>query len=570
MLTMAKDKSKKLTKQEKSWVMYDWANSVYATNIMAAIYPIYFAAVCKGAGVNGDVWWGYGTSIATAVVAILAPILGSVADFKGMKKKLLGIFMILGVTFTLVMAVTPPDWLPIEEWKLMLIGYVVSYIGFAGANLFYDSFLTDVTTEERMDKVSAWGYAMGYIGGSTIPFLISIGVLLVMGMDNPVAVKISVVLTAVWWLIFSLPILFNVKQTHYIENDKGKFVSTTFKNLWHTLLDIFRNKAILLFIIAYFFYIDGVGTVIHMATSYGSTIGLGTVGMILALLVTQLVAAPCSILFSKLANMKKIGSLKMIAFAICVYIVICSVGFYMGYSLEQKQIPFDTGLDAAVAEYVVDDVAVAPEFESDAAAAEFDALLNGTEISSGLISQISADLPSPTRVEDIGAQFDAVLAEAAALEISDADKALITAYLNDYKTAVIGYVGDVANTQPYDDAINFSSALFWAMAVLVGTVQGGIQALSRSFFGKLVPAEKSNEYFGFFDIFGKFAAVIGPALYAFVRDMTGRPSLGILSLIILFAIGAIILICGRKKLSSAVKALESGNADTAPAEVIAE
>lgn len=277
--------AKRFTKQEKSWILYDWANSVYATNIMAAIFPIYFGAVCESAGVDNVQVWGYGTSVATLVVAVMGPVLGAVGDHKGMKKKLFTGFLAAGVLFTLMMAV-------FDQWQLLLAGYVISYIGFAGSCLFYDSFLTDVTTEERMDRVSSWGYAMGYIGGSTIPFVISIAVLLIMGMDNPAAVKFSVVITSVWWLIFSIPILKNVNQTHYIEAPASKLLSHTFQSLKKTLREIFRNKTIFIFIIAYFFYIDGVGTVIHMATSYGTNLGLDTTGMIIALLVTQIVAMP--------------------------------------------------------------------------------------------------------------------------------------------------------------------------------------------------------------------------------------------------------------------------------------
>ena len=425
--------TKKFTKQEKSWIMYDWANSVYATNIMAAIYPIYFTSVCKSSGVGGTEMWGYGTSIATFVIAILAPVLGAIGDYKGMKKRFFTFFMLLGVVFTLTMAI-------FDQWQMMLVGYIISYIGFAGANLFYDSFLTDVTTSDRMDKVSSWGYAMGYIGGSTIPFLISIVILLKMGMSNPNAVKISVVLTSLWWAAFSLPILKNVKQHYYVETPPSRLVATTFQNIGKTLKNIYINKTIFLFILAYFFYIDGVGTVIHMSTSYGKTLGLDSTKMILALLVTQIVAVPCSIYFSRLAN--KFGSIKMIGIAIIIYFFICGVGFYMGFSIEQAA----------------------------------------------------------------------------------------------------GFSVDAQNA-----ALNRSQILFWLMATMVGTVQGGIQALSRSYFGKLVPPEKSNEYFGFFDIFGKFATVIGPALVALFTRWTGRASIGILSISILFLLGILLLLIGKKR-----------------------
>lgn len=508
---MAKSKE---TKQERSWIFYDWANSVYATIIMAAIYPIYFAAVVP----DGDVWWGYGTSIATFTVALLAPVLGAVADYKGMKKKLFTFFLLLGVVFTSVMAIS-------DNWKLMLVGYIFSYIGFSGSCLFYDSFLTDVTTPERMDAVSAKGYAMGYIGGSTIPFLLAIALMMLVLPDNTaLAVKLSVVLTSVWWLVFSIPMLKNVEQTHSLGEIPPHFIRTTLKNVLHTFVQITRDKAILLFMIAYFFYIDGVGTVIHMSTAYGSTLGLGTTGMILALLVTQLVAAPCSIWFSKLSA--KIGSIKMIGIAIIVYFIICSVGFYMGFSLEAVQTPYSDCFGQAYS-------TLSPK------AADALRLLEDNGI---------AVLSSDTRAADFEELADRALAEA-----DPAVSAELKTVLPGVRTAVAEVLGSGDFELSYTRALGRSSMLFWMMAVLVGTCQGGIQALSRSFFGKLIPPEKSNEFFGFFDIFGKFAAVMGPALYAVIKSATGRSSFGILSLMLLFAIGGAVLLIGRRHFSELEK-----------------
>jgi len=423
------DSSKKFTKNERSWIMYDWANSVYATNILAVLFPLYFAAICQKNGADNLVLWSYGTAIATFAVAILAPFLGSLADHKGYKKKLFTTFLIIGVVFTLSNAF-------FSNYQLLLVGYIISHIGFSGSCLFYDSFLTDVTTSDRMDKVSSWGFAMGYIGGSTIPFIISIVILFIMGMENETAFKIVIILTSLWWLIFSIPLLKNVKQVHYVETKASTLMKSTLTNLVKTTKDIFANRKILLFIIAYFFYIDGVGTVISISTSYGAKLNLDAVSMILALLLTQIVAVPFSIVFGKLAV--KYGSIKMLTYAVGVYLLVCAVGFFMGFNIEQN-----TGLDA----------------------------------------------------------------------------------------------------------IRTSTILFWILAFLVGTVQGGIQAISRSHFGKLIPPERSNEFFGFFDIFGKFAAVIGPILVAMFTQLTGRDSIGVLSLVILFAIGGGILIFGRKTLA---------------------
>jgi UMF1 family MFS transporter len=296
-----------------------------------------------------------------------------------------------------------------------------------------------------MDKVSAWGFSMGYIGGSTIPFIISI--ILVMMADTffpgsaspgTTAVKISVYLTVVWWALFSIPILKNVKQKYFVSAPPKELVKTTLNNIWNTLKHILADKAMLYFMLAYFFYIDGVNSVIHMATAYGSTLGLDSTGMIVALLITQLVAVPFAIWFSKLAG--RIGSINMISIAIAVYFVICVVGFIMGFGVEE-----------------------------------------------GFLS------------------------------------------------------------------IQQALVLFFALAVLVGTCQGGIQALSRSFFGKLIPPKRSNEFFGFYDIFGKFAAFMGPALYALIASLTGRSSLGILSIIILFAAGGGFILGGRETLRVAEK-----------------
>lgn len=434
MSSKADRSEKRFTKAEKSWIMYDWANSIYATNIMAAIFPIYFA---MQADETGNKLYGFAVSAAALVVAVLAPILGAIGDFSGMKKKLFAGFLVLGLVFTAVMAA-------FEDWRLMLVGFILSRIGFSGSCLFYDSFLTDVTTPERMDRVSSWGYAMGYIGGSTIPFIISIAVMLLLN-QSVLSYKIAILIVVVWWAVFSIPFLKNVKQQYSVEDAPQALAKEAFRNAWKTFKDILKDKKILFFIIAYFFYIDGVDTIISMATNYGETLGLGAIGMILALLVTQIVAVPFSILFGNLA--KKVGAMRMIAIAVCVYFVITILGFFMGFNIEQAE-------------------------------------LSG---------------------------------------------------------------GDI------DAALRLSSTLFWILATLVGTVQGGIQALSRSYFGQLIPPERSNEYYGFLDIFGKFSCVIGPALYAATYAATGRASLGILSIIVLFFGGMVALFAGRKYMKAEEK-----------------
>ena len=412
-----------MTREELSWVMYDWANSVYATIMMAAIFPIYFTTVAGDAGQSGDYWWGLGTSGAMIIVAVFAPIVGAMADFAGYRKKLFTVFFALGVGFTLFSAF-------VDNWVLLLIGYAISHIGFAGGNLIYDSFLSEVTPPERMDKISGYGFAFGYIGGSTIPFLAGIAMMLFL--EETLAIKLSVALTAVWWGVFTIPFLKNVRQRHSIEKSQSQAITAAaFSSAVRTAKKIFRDKKILFYILAYFFYIDGVNTVINMSTAYGTTLGLDKMNMVLALLVLQFIAIPCSIFFSTLSQ--RFGSLKMIRAAVCGYLLICVVGFIMGFGLEREL--FSKG------------------------------------------------------------------------------------------TAI---------------------ALFWVLACMVGTVQGGIQAISRSYYCQMIPPENSGEFFGFFDIFGKFASVLGPLLYALVKGATNSSAFAISSIAFLFLVALILLGAGNR------------------------
>jgi UMF1 family MFS transporter len=444
--------------------------------MMAAVFSAFFTQLAKDAPHGGDYWWSIGTTISTLVVAIMAPIVGAFADYKGYKKKLFALFFVVGLVFTGACAL-------FDDWRLLLAGYILSHIGFSGSCLLYDSFLTDVTTPERMDKVSGWGYAMGYIGGSTIPFLVSIALInfnTQLGLSSAMAVKLSVLLTVVWWGLFSIPFFKNVKQTSYIEKPKGDMLRETFANIGRTAKKIGADKTLLFFIIAYFFYIDGVGTIISLATSYGTQLGLGMIGMILALLVTQIVAFPFSIWFAKFA--KKIGSLNMLTIAVAVYTLITIVGFFMGFVIERAEIPVKL---AALEQ----------------AGIQFGYTTNLTAINEQL---------SLAGIEDAAWNLEAV----------------------------------------YTSAISTSTFLFWLLATLVGTVQGGIQALSRSYFGKLVPPENSGEYFGFFEIFGKFAAIIGPLLYALTKSITGRSSFSILSIALLFIVALVIMLSGAERRSA--------------------
>lgn len=539
----AVQKSKRFTKIEKSWIMYDWANSVYATNIMAAIFPIYYAAVADDLG---NKWWGIGVSIASLICALLAPTLGAIADFKGFKKKILAAFISIGVVFTATMAF-------VGSWQWMLVGYVISHIGFSGSCIIYDSFITDVTTDERMDRVSAWGYAMGYLGGSTIPFVISIVVLMLNDFSVP-AIKFSILITSVWWALFSIPILKNVNQKHYVETPPKQLAKAAGRNLLDTAKKCVTDKGLLIYLIAYFLYIDGVGTVISLATNYGATLGLGTTGMILALLVTQIVAVPFSILFSKLAG--KFGAIRMIIAAIVVYFCICGVGFFMGTTVEPYQQDYagvirQSAAAETVAEAETRDAKTWNAVVSDLVENGKDSLAAEDRVAafhgeSGVFTEVLAQLNNQDSIVYVF-EDDAVRQKAiAAVERMEEQTKTFTS--------------DPSKQSGYAAAQKTASLLFWILAALVGTVQGGIQALSRSYFGKLVPQERSAEYFGFYDIFGKFAAVIGPLLYAMCYMLTDRASIGILSLIVLFAGGGILLVAGRKQLEKTERAVRERNA----------
>ena len=407
---------KKMTASERSWAFYDWANSAYTLIVVTAILPLYFKSSATQAGIDAatsTAYWGYANSFSTLIVSILAPILGTIADFKGFKKRFFIIFATLGVIFTLMLAVVPSD-----QWLVILICFIVTSIGFTGANIFYDSFLVDVTTEERMDRISANGYALGYVG-SIIPFVISIALIMtaqlnILPLSVTIASQIAFVITALWWGFFTIPMLKNVEQRYYVERVPNP-VSTSFKKIYSTFKNIKAYKPLFIFLIAYFFYIDGVHTVINMSTAFGSDLGISSTTLLIILFMTQVVAAPFTVLFGKLGG--KYSEKTMIMVGIFVYIIVCFYAYFL-----------DSALD------------------------------------------------------------------------------------------------------------------FWILAMLVGTSQGGIQAMSRSYFAKLVPKESSNEFFGFYSIFGKFAAIIGPLLVGVTAQYTGNTNSGVFSLVILFIIGAIILL----------------------------
>lgn len=414
-------KTLNLTSQEWSWVLYDVGNSAFIL-LVTAIVPIYFGSLTAAAGLAEEqrfAYWGYGLSIATIAVALLGPICGTLADHRGFKKPLFTGCMLLGA---LGCAALGGAW----SWLSFLVIFVVAKIGFNASLVFYDAMLPEITTESRMDNVSSMGYALGYIG-SVIPFVVCLIVVLNaqgFGLTTGSAMVIAFCITAAWWVVCTLPLLKSYRQKAYTEHT-GSALTATFRRLGRTFREVRKEKHIFLYLVAFFFFIDGVYTIIGMATTYGSSLGLDSTGLLLALLVTQIVAFPCSILFGKLSARYDTGLL----IKVCI---VC----YSGITLF------------------------------------------------GVFLQ--------------------------------------------------------------------SLWQFWVLAVLVGMFQGGIQALSRSYLGKIIPPERSGEYFGLMDIFGKGADAMGPALVAVITNLMGErtvslfgmelrgQNIGVGFLVILFAIGFIL------------------------------
>ena len=386
------------TKQEISWMMYDWANSAHSV-IVVTLLPIFFDTVAgyTADSVSSMSTWGYATSIAMAIVALSAPFLGVYGDIRGMRKRLFALFVGIGVVAVALLSFTPMmDFMSSTAAAgrvagLILALYIVSVIGFDASAIYYDAFLTDITTPERMDRVSTMGYGLGYIGGSTIPLVIFL-LMNLAGVPMLTCLAVIFAITAVWWLVFSLPLLKNCRQTSGKPYEKGD-VGRSLRGVGATVREIIANKPMLVYILAYFFYIDGVHTVISMATTYGTNLGLDDTGMMLALLLVQILGLPFCLLYIRLAA--RFGARTMVGVGVCVYMFICVFAFFMRELWQ-----------------------------------------------------------------------------------------------------------------------------FWLLAVLCATSQGGIQALSRSMFGKLLPdKDRSGEFFGFFDIFGKFSSIMGPALVGFVSAL---------------------------------------------------
>ena len=407
----------KLTSLEKGWILYDVGNSAFIL-MVSTLIPIFFNALAESAGIHEDLYlsyWGYAGSIATILVAIIGPVCGAMAD-RNNKRRIFLLCLLIGVLCCSMLG-------GMKDWSTFLAMFILARVGYSASIVFYDSMLPEITTEDRMDKISSLGYAFGYIG-SVIPFIACLVLVLMcgsFGLTQSTAMAIAFAIIALWWVGCSIPLLKDYTQTAFQEPTEEP-IRDAFRQLWNTLKEAKQEKHIFLYLLSFFFFIDGVYTIIDMATAYGAALGLDTTGLLLALLLTQFVAFPCSIIFGRLSS------------------------------------KYDSGL-------------------------------------------------------------------------------LI-------KVCIIAYTGITVF-----GIFLVSQWQFWVLATLVGMFQGGIQALSRSYLGKIIPAERSGEFYGLMDIFGKGASFVGMLLVSVVSQATAgitvdifgiqlqNENLAVGSLIVLFVIG---------------------------------
>ena len=320
---MEQTKKFSLTGLERAWILYDVGNSAFVL-MVATLIPIFFNALAEDGGLSSVeylAYWGYAASAVTIITAILSPILGTLADTRGFKKPIFTLCLVVGVAGCCAMGLAK-TWLP------FLLIFIFAKVGFSGSLVFYDSMLGDVTTSERMDEVSSRGYAWGYIG-SCIPFVVCLALVLgagAIGISQMTALNIALFITAAWWLVTTLPLLKNYKQLHYVEVEKHA-IRQSFARIGHTIRHLHEDKQVFWFLLAFFCYIDGVYTIIDMATAYGTALGLDTTGLLLALLVTQIVAFPSALIFGRLSS--KYPSTTLIPVCIAAYAGIAVFAFFL-------------------------------------------------------------------------------------------------------------------------------------------------------------------------------------------------------------------------------------------------
>lgn len=407
---------KKYKKDAISWALYDWANSAFATTVMAGFFPIFYKSYWASdlSNLESTAMVGYANSLSGLIVVLLAPILGAYADIGTKRKKLLLLFASLGIFCTASFY-----FIPQGEWMLAALLYAIAAVGFSGGNVFYDSLIVSVSDNENRNRVSALGYSLGYLGGGLL-FLINVIMFLnpqLFGIESQSnAVLLSFFMVAVWWAFFSVPLLTNVKEQDS-ERENPRFfqaMKQSFNEVYQTLSEVRKYKNVAIFLLAYWFYMDGIDTIVRMATAYGTDIGLDSSSMITALILTQFVGFPSTLIFGYFAD--RLGFKKILTIGILIYISISIFASRMTTAAE-----------------------------------------------------------------------------------------------------------------------------FYAMAIVVGLVMGGVQAVSRAYFSSIIPKDKEAQFFGFYNLVGKSAVVAGPALLAWISMIFNTPRAGILGLLILFIPGLILL-----------------------------
>lgn len=480
-----------------AWTMYDWANSAFATTILAAILPVYFSQVAAStlpSPALATSYWSMGLSISLLIVALIAPILGTISDISRGKKKFLGFFAGIGIIATgLLVLVSTGDWI------LASILAIIGRIGFNGANTFYDALLPHVARPEDQDVVSTRGYAMGYLGGG---LLLAINIVMLQVLPGTWGARLSFLSVAIWWAVFSIPLFRRVPEppaaTETLKEGES-IVSASFKRIRETLGDIQRYRELFKFLIAFLVYNDGIGTIIGVAAIYGAELGFGATELVLALLLVQFVGIPYSLIFGRLPSPAEKRRPFFLAFVLLNLISLPLAGI-----LGSRLLPANlTG--------AIDPTSLG----SDPVRQSNLGLIIGMIITLELALLLLSYLFGPRVLSNLAGKFDTRRSIMLALVIY----------------GVVAIWGFFLN----------SVIEFWFLAWMVAVVQGGSQALSRSLYASMSPAAKSGEFFGLFGIMEKFSAIIGPVLFASAGLIFGSSRPAILSLILIFLIGGLLL-----------------------------
>jgi len=493
------------------WAMYDWANSAFATTILAAVLPVYFSAVAA-ATLNSEAtataYWSLGLSVSLLLTAILSPFLGTLSDVRRSKKRFLGIFAIIGIVATGLLVLIDRG-----DWVAALALFVIARIGFVGSYTFYDALLPHVARPDDQDRVSALGYAMGYLGGG---ILLAVNVVMIFVLPGTWGPRLAFLSVALWWAIFSIPIFRRVPEPDTISALKpGDSVTrASLRRMSHTFRDLRRYRELFKFLLAFLLYNDAIGTIIGLATIYGAELGFGSTELVLALLLVQFVGIPFSLIFGRLPDARTKLRPYFLAFIVFNMVALPLVGVGARHALPANL----TGAPPSVS-------VTAPVPETSGSEAESaEAAAPEREQSLPLILGIIAV------VQLAAAAFAAVFGRffRGMASLFDTKRSIILALVIYSIIAIWGFFVD-------------STVEFWLLAWMVAIVQGGSQALSRSLFSSMSPREKSGEFFGLYGVMEKFSSILGPLLFALAVAVFGSSRPAIISLIAFFIIGGWLL-----------------------------